>query len=133
MICLVSFFLQKMQEFDLDEVLDKEIKFGKYQLFIFALIAFPIALNGIFSNAFVFTAGNLNYRWVSLSIELIFLLYSIKIDAKFFNVISMMKIFSLNGSIFQRHSTMNHPKSAKYFSTHQVTTCRVWQSLSIVW
>jgi hypothetical protein len=49
-------------DFDLDEVLDKEIKFGKYQLLIFALIAFPIALNGIFSNAYIFTAGKLNYR-----------------------------------------------------------------------
>lgn len=49
-------------KFDLDETLDNEIKFGKYQLIIFGLIAFPIALNGIFSNAYIFTAGNLNYR-----------------------------------------------------------------------
>ena len=49
-------------KFDLDETLDNEIKFGKYQLVIFGLIAFPIALNGIFSNAYIFTAGNLNYR-----------------------------------------------------------------------
>jgi hypothetical protein len=51
-----------MSEFELDDVLDQEIKFGKYQLIIFALIAFPIALNGIYSNAYIFTAGNLNYR-----------------------------------------------------------------------
>ncbi|CAG9808337.1 unnamed protein product [Chironomus riparius] len=49
-------------KFDLDETLDNEIKFGKYQLIIFGLIAFPIALNGIFSNAYIFTAGSLNYR-----------------------------------------------------------------------
>lgn len=49
-------------KFDLDETLDNEIKFGKYQIFIFLLIAFPIALNGIYSGAYVFTAGYLNYR-----------------------------------------------------------------------
>lgn len=49
-------------DFDLDAVLDNEIKFGKYQIFIFILIAFPIALNGIFSNSYIFTAGSLNYR-----------------------------------------------------------------------
>ncbi|CAO1437133.1 unnamed protein product [Diamesa serratosioi] len=48
-------------EFNLDSLLD-EIKFGKYQMFIFVLIAFPIALNGIFSSSYIFTAGNLNYR-----------------------------------------------------------------------
>lgn len=49
-------------EFNLDSLLD-EITFGKYQMFIFALIAFPIALNGIFSSSYIFTAGNLNYRY----------------------------------------------------------------------
>lgn len=49
-------------EFDLDAVLDNEIKFGKYQWLIFLLIALPLTLNGIFSNAYIFTAGSLNYR-----------------------------------------------------------------------
>lgn len=49
-------------DFDLDAVLDNEIKFGKYQWIIFLLIALPLTLNGIFSNAYIFTAGYLNYR-----------------------------------------------------------------------
>ena len=48
-------------EFNLDSLLS-EITFGKYQMFIFGLIAFPIALNGIFNSSYIFTAGNLNYR-----------------------------------------------------------------------
>ncbi|KAG5672758.1 hypothetical protein PVAND_002855 [Polypedilum vanderplanki] len=54
--------MSEKQNFDLDEVLDKEIKFGKYQIIIFVLIAFPITLNGVYSSAYIFTAGNLNYR-----------------------------------------------------------------------
>lgn len=50
------------KEFDLDATLDNEIKFGKYQMLIFVLIALPLTLNGIFSNAYIFTAGILNYR-----------------------------------------------------------------------
>lgn len=53
---------QEDKEFDLDCVLDNEIKFGKYQLLIFVLIALPLTLNGVFSNAYIFTAGTLNYR-----------------------------------------------------------------------
>lgn len=49
-------------DFDLDAVLDNEIKFGKYQWFIFLLIALPLTANGVFSNAYIFTAGYLNYR-----------------------------------------------------------------------
>lgn len=49
--------------FDLDEVLDGEVKFGTFQVLIFFLIAFPIFLNGIASNSYIFTAGTLNYRW----------------------------------------------------------------------
>lgn len=51
--------------FDLDEVLDAEVKFGKYQIVQFMLIAFPIFLNGIFSSSYIFTAGTLNYRCAS--------------------------------------------------------------------
>lgn len=53
----------KSEYFDLDEVLDAEVKFGKYQIVQFLLIAFPIFLNGIFSSSYIFTAGTLNYRW----------------------------------------------------------------------
>lgn len=52
----------KSEYFDLDEVLDAEVKFGKYQIVQFLLIAFPIFLNGIFSSSYIFTAGTLNYR-----------------------------------------------------------------------
>jgi hypothetical protein len=52
---------ENKETFDLDEVLE-EIKFGKFQIIVFALIAFPIFLNGIFSSAYIFTAGTLNYR-----------------------------------------------------------------------
>lgn len=52
----------KSKYFDLDEVLDDEVKFGKYQIVQFLLIAFPIFLNGIFSSSYIFTAGTLNYR-----------------------------------------------------------------------
>lgn len=52
----------KKEYFDLDDVLESEIKFGKYQIFQFLLIAFPIFLNGIFTSAYIFTAGTLNYR-----------------------------------------------------------------------
>lgn len=48
--------------FDLDEVLEKEVKFGKFQVLIFFFIAFPIFLNGISSSSYIFTAGTLNYR-----------------------------------------------------------------------
>lgn len=48
--------------FDLDEVLEAEVKFGKYQIAQFLLIAFPIFLNGILSSSYIFTAGSLNYR-----------------------------------------------------------------------
>lgn len=51
-----------MTSFDLDEVLDREIKFGSFQILIFILMAFPIFLNGIASSSYIFTAGNLNYR-----------------------------------------------------------------------
>lgn len=52
----------RSEYFDLDEVLESEIKFGKYQIFQFLLIAFPIFLNGIFTSSYIFTAGSLNYR-----------------------------------------------------------------------
>lgn len=51
----------KREYFDLDEVLETEIAFGKYQIIQFLLIAFPIFLNGVY-NAYIFTAGTLNYR-----------------------------------------------------------------------
>lgn len=54
--------VENQEYFDLDEVLESEVKFGKYQVKQFLLIAFPIFLNGIFSNAYIFTAGTLNYR-----------------------------------------------------------------------
>lgn len=54
----------KSDYFDLDEVLESEIKFGKYQIFQFLLIAFPIFLNGIFTSTYIFTAGTVNYRYV---------------------------------------------------------------------
>lgn len=53
--------VNQKEYFDLDEVLEKEIKFGKYQIVQFILIAFPIFLNGVYSS-YIFTAGNLNYR-----------------------------------------------------------------------
>lgn len=56
----------KKEYFDLDEVLDSEVKFGKYQIAQFLLIAFPIFLNGIFSSSFIFTAGSLNYRFKNI-------------------------------------------------------------------
>lgn len=49
--------------FDLDDVLENEIKFGRFQIVIFFLIAFPIFLNGISSNSYIFTAGTVNYRY----------------------------------------------------------------------
>lgn len=49
-------------DLDLDGVLDNEIKFGKYQLLVLLMISLPLTLNGIFSNAYIFTAGYLNYR-----------------------------------------------------------------------
>lgn len=49
------------KEFDLDIVLE-EVKFGRYQIMIFLMIGLPIALNGVFSTSYIFTAGNLNYR-----------------------------------------------------------------------
>jgi hypothetical protein len=49
-------------EFDLDTVLEKEIKFGKYQILIFIIIALPIFMNGIYTGSYIFTAGSLNYR-----------------------------------------------------------------------
>lgn len=63
----------KSEYFDLDEVLDSEIKFGKYQIFQFLLIAFPIFLNGIFTSTYIFTAGTLNYRYCSLYFRVTFL------------------------------------------------------------
>lgn len=48
--------------FDLDEVLEKEIKFGAFQISIFALISLPVFLNGIACSSYIFTAGTLNYR-----------------------------------------------------------------------
>jgi hypothetical protein len=54
--------MSRDDDFDLDEILDNEVKFGKYQIMIFVLIALPIALNGIYSNAYIFTAGSVNYR-----------------------------------------------------------------------
>lgn len=48
--------------FDLDEVLETEIKFGRYQIVQLFLIGFPIFLNGIFCSSYIFTAGSLNYR-----------------------------------------------------------------------
>lgn len=52
----------KTEYFDLDEVLEEEVKFGKYQVIQFFLIGFPIFLNSIFCTSYIFTAGTLNYR-----------------------------------------------------------------------
>ena len=49
-------------EFDLDSILDNEIKFGKYQWLIFLFIALPLVLSGVIGSSYVFTAGVLNYR-----------------------------------------------------------------------
>lgn len=53
--------VKREEYFDLDTVLETEIKFGKYQIAQFFLIAFPIFLNGVYAS-YIFTAGNLNYR-----------------------------------------------------------------------
>ncbi|CRK94736.1 CLUMA_CG008236, isoform A, partial [Clunio marinus] len=47
---------------DLDNILENEVKFGKFQIIIILLIAFPIFLNGVQTITFIFAAGNLNYR-----------------------------------------------------------------------
>lgn len=52
----------KEKYFDLDEVLEDEVKFGKYQIAQFLLIGFPIFLNAIFCSSYIFTASTLNYR-----------------------------------------------------------------------
>lgn len=57
--------------FDLDDVLENEIKFGRFQIVIFFLIAFPIFLNGISSSSYIFTAGTVNYRYRFLDFKLL--------------------------------------------------------------
>lgn len=46
----------------LDDVLQEAGKFGRYQIFLFAALFFPVMLHGAYTVAFVFTAGDLNYR-----------------------------------------------------------------------
>ena len=59
-------------EFDLDSILDNEIKFGKYQYLILILISFPLILSGVMGGSYIFTAASLNYRWMNFKSNKIF-------------------------------------------------------------
>lgn len=49
---------------DLDEILDEVGHFGKFQAVNYALVGFPILLSAAFALSYVFTAGDLEYRYV---------------------------------------------------------------------
>ncbi|XP_055701736.1 organic cation transporter protein-like [Phlebotomus papatasi] len=50
------------EEFDLDLLIQQIGPFGKYQLLNYLLICIPVTLTAMYSLAFVFTAGDLDYR-----------------------------------------------------------------------
>lgn len=53
-----------MTSFDLDTILQELGQFGKFQVKNYVLIAIPIALTACFSLNYIFTAGQLEYRFV---------------------------------------------------------------------
>lgn len=48
----------------LDFILQQIGQCGKFQIIVFLLISVPMILNAIFSVTYVFTAGNLVYRYL---------------------------------------------------------------------
>ena len=52
------------KEDDLDFVFTEIGEFGRFQIIIFILIAFPIILQGSYSLSYAFTTTPLDYRWV---------------------------------------------------------------------
>lgn len=55
-----------MTSFELDAILQELGQFGKFQVKNYILIAIPIALTACFSLNYIFTAGQLDYRFVCL-------------------------------------------------------------------
>lgn len=52
-----------MSEKHLDLILEEVGQFGKFQKIIYFLIVIPLALSATYKFGYVFTAGDLNYRW----------------------------------------------------------------------
>lgn len=53
-----------MSSFELDAILQELGQLGKFQVKNYILIAIPIALTACFSLNYIFTAGQLEYRFV---------------------------------------------------------------------
>lgn len=51
-------------ELDLDSILNELGQFGLFQWINFMLIGIPIAFTGLFTLSYVFTAADLEYRYV---------------------------------------------------------------------
>lgn len=50
------------EKFEIEEILKDIGPFGRYQLYNYIMIAIPICMSAAFTLAYVFTAGDLNYR-----------------------------------------------------------------------
>lgn len=55
---------KKSNDFDLDRILVELGQFGKFQIINYFLLCIPVALSAIYALSYVFTAGDLEYRYV---------------------------------------------------------------------
>lgn len=56
--------IESKHEFDVDVILTELGGFGKFQTINFSLICLSVIVSAVTSLTYVFTTGNLNYRWV---------------------------------------------------------------------
>lgn len=62
-------------EVTVDDILQILGPFGKFNIFNFVLILFPVFLAGMYSSVYNFEAMDMNYRWVKMLIILVLASY----------------------------------------------------------